>query len=102
MPFGLAQYTGQAGFQVLRRQALEARAGKALQTADHEGHDYRGSHLGIDRGRGGAAGGGCVAQALLEAGLELVEELVHALLQDRKSTRLNSSHIQKSRMPSSA
>ena len=26
----------------------------------------------------------------------------HAILEDRKSTRLNSSHIQKSRMPSSA
>ena len=26
----------------------------------------------------------------------------HALVPDRKSTRLNSSHIQKSRMPSSA
>ena len=30
------------------------------------------------------------------------EELVQKELQDRKSTRLNSSHIQKSRMPSSA
>ena len=27
---------------------------------------------------------------------------IHNVLRDRKSTRLNSSHIQKSRMPSSA
>ena len=31
-----------------------------------------------------------------------VRNLQHALREDRKSTRLNSSHIQKSRMPSSA
>ena len=30
------------------------------------------------------------------------EELLRASAGDRKSTRLNSSHIQKSRMPSSA
>ena len=30
------------------------------------------------------------------------EKSVEALVGDRKSTRLNSSHIQKSRMPSSA
>ena len=35
-------------------------------------------------------------QAFLEQGRE------YDLLTDRKSTRLNSSHIQKSRMPSSA
>ena len=33
---------------------------------------------------------------------EIVEVLELAVDQDRKSTRLNSSHIQKSRMPSSA
>ena len=31
-----------------------------------------------------------------------VSEFAHGLFVDRKSTRLNSSHIQKSRMPSSA
>ena len=31
-----------------------------------------------------------------------VDKEVHAFLQDRKSTRLNSSHSQQSRMPSSA
>ena len=31
-----------------------------------------------------------------------VERLARGLVADRKSTRLNSSHIQKSRMPSSA
>ena len=34
-----------------------------------------------------------IARALRDAGMEVI---------DRKSTRLNSSHIQKSRMPSSA
>ena len=38
---------------------------------------------------------------LLEASFKLSERVVIAEL-DRKSTRLNSSHIQKSRMPSSA
>ena len=33
--------------------------------------------------------------------LELIEHAL-GLIEDRKSTRLNSSHIQKSRMPSSA
>ena len=32
----------------------------------------------------------------------ITPEVVDAFLVDRKSTRLNSSHIQKSRMPSSA
>ena len=32
----------------------------------------------------------------------LCDEVIAALRTDRKSTRLNSSHIQKSRMPSSA
>ena len=49
------------------------------------------------------------AQALLEEHLPLeaegysctTDDLLNVLL-DRKSTRLNSSHIQKSRMPSSA
>ena len=39
--------------------------------------------------------------ALLELGLQ-DPDLLLGELQDRKSTRLNSSHIQKSRMPSSA
>ena len=41
------------------------------------------------------------AAGLLDARAEL-GLLKHALKRDRKSTRLNSSHIQKSRMPSSA
>jgi hypothetical protein len=35
-----SQNGGQAGFQVLGRQALETRAGKALQTAHHERHNH--------------------------------------------------------------
>jgi len=36
------------------------------------------------------------------SGLELQDRLIERRSPDRKSTRLNSSHIQKSRMPSSA
>ena len=39
---------------------------------------------------------------LLSRCCEVAPETVRVLLTDRKSTRLNSSHIQKSRMPSSA
>ena len=42
-----------------------------------------------------------VTQALVEA-VGAPKENVRVWIQDRKSTRLNSSHIQKSRMPSSA
>ena len=41
-----------------------------------------------------------LCQALVEAGT--FRKLDEKLRPDRKSTRLNSSHIQKSRMPSSA
>ena len=40
------------------------------------------------------------AMAVFFRGMDMVERV--ALTRDRKSTRLNSSHIQKSRMPSSA
>ena len=45
-----------------------------------------------------------VRNALLVLGLCAIVELADGLMVslDRKSTRLNSSHIQKSRMPSSA
>ena len=42
-----------------------------------------------------------VRAAFLQAGGVRIE-LLESLRPDRKSTRLNSSHIQKSRMPSSA
>ena len=38
----------------------------------------------------------------MESALKGVRYLFHVAAEDRKSTRLNSSHIQKSRMPSSA
>ena len=34
--------------------------------------------------------------------MECTPDVLRAMIEDRKSTRLNSSHIQKSRMPSSA
>ena len=45
-----------------------------------------------------------VAQLDAQAGRfkEAIAELQESIKRDRKSTRLNSSHIQKSRMPSSA
>ena len=45
------------------------------------------------------------ARLTLEAGFTTVRDVGsrdHSIFTDRKSTRLNSSHIQKSRMPSSA
>ena len=51
----------------------------------------------------GTVGGGCVEADVIGAALEAERQGAPALItQDRKSTRLNSSHIQKSRMPSSA
>ena len=38
----------------------------------------------------------------IKAGLESLQGKIPGLLSDRKSTRLNSSHIEESRMPSSA
>ena len=43
-----------------------------------------------------------LATALFEHGRITTTETRARLLRNRKSTRLNSSHIQKSRMPSSA
>ena len=40
--------------------------------------------------------------SLRAAGSDILKKAVAAVGKDRKSTRLNSSHIQKSRMPSSA
>ena len=46
---------------------------------------------------------GFVFQTMIQGtGLALLESSTKAIAPDRKSTRLNSSHIQKSRMPSSA
>ena len=43
-----------------------------------------------------------IAQAAVDKGLATVGKSLDRLLQDRKSTRLNSSHALLSRMPSSA
>ena len=54
----------------------------------------------------GRDGGDYAAGARRPGGFQFAEDTVvlplHIGTQDRKSTRLNSSHIQKSRMPSSA
>ena len=46
-------------------------------------------------------GGACIVPYFEDGTLCMVRQFRYAM-QDRKSTRLNSSHIQKSRMPSSA
>ena len=46
-----------------------------------------------------------LCEVYLDAGMthsETLMPMIDTCLKDRKSTRLNSSHIQKSRMPSSA
>ena len=48
----------------------------------------------------GAGGGSDYVGRLV--GVKLTEQTGQTVVVDRKSTRLNSSHIQKSRMPSSA
>ena len=53
----------------------------------------------IDAGGGGTAAG---AGSYLAADCRLLDSFLLCQNADRKSTRLNSSHIQKSRMPSSA
>ena len=61
-----------------------------IASLEHAGH--RSEALLIRR-----AAGAAYARAWDEAALRRLEQM-----RDRKSTRLNSSHIQKSRMPSSA
>ena len=43
-----------------------------------------------------------IHKIMLDGKKSIAEQIVYSALEDRKSTRLNSSHIQKSRMPSSA
>ena len=51
----------------------------------------------------GEAVAGVIGAGIVPSGLEMMDKLAtRAVEEDRKSTRLNSSHIQKSRMPSSA
>jgi 4-hydroxy-tetrahydrodipicolinate reductase len=49
-----------------------------------------------------AGSGGRMGRNLLEGVLQSDDLVLHAALEDRKSTRLNSSHNPASRMPSSA
>ena len=93
----------EAAFQL--RVALEAALAELLPWSGQGDMDQR-----IDELRAMRAAVGEAANAALQGGLDeariadvgRVLERVEAALRDRKSTRLNSSHIQKSRMPSSA
>ena len=53
----------------------------------------------LTEGEGGLLG---KTQALAMLSSDALSSIAYGPEQDRKSTRLNSSHIQKSRMPSSA
>jgi hypothetical protein len=66
---------------VLGGRTLEARARKAVQPPDHEGRECRRQHLGVDAWAWPTHPRRRWAQALAQRGLDLVEELVHALLQ---------------------
>ena len=77
--------------------------GQGVRVWDSDGREY----LDFTAGIAVVALGHChprVTGAIQEAAATLihVSNLFHTAPQDRKSTRLNSSHIQKSRMPSSA
>lgn len=76
-----AQDGGQAGVQVLGWQSFETGARKTLQAADHKSHDHGSAYLRVYRGGGGTTCNSGIAQALFEAGFQLVKKLVHALLQ---------------------
>ena len=65
-------------------RSLVAQAGRLVTKAELRQHVWGGTH---------------VTDTVLRVS---VQEIRAALGEDRKSTRLNSSHIQKSRMPSSA
>ena len=97
---------GQGTKQTLLNPATE----EPLASASSEGVDL-GAALEYARGTGGPAlrslgfaARGALLKAIADAMQASRDELISLGIAngDRKSTRLNSSHIQKSRMPSSA
>ena len=86
-------YIGPAPTFPQREQAIEQEAHDELTYLFSETErDRLNPHLAV-------VTGGAVAEILRYAQQEKIDLIV---MGDRKSTRLNSSHIQKSRMPSSA
>ena len=80
-----------------------------VETARHLGHSLANRQIGLVYGGGSVGLMGVLADGVLAAGGEVVGVITEQLFQaevahrgDRKSTRLNSSHIPLSRMPSSA
>ena len=84
------------------RRAEKNRYGRKRYPADLNTEDEKraGAQLGEGHHIGGPSGKPVLLEKLRCSGQGEDEDLQQAV--DRKSTRLNSSHIQKSRMPSSA
>ena len=91
----LSEMTGRrAGTVAANYYRVARQRGAPLQPRGRRASKARAS---VPAARASASGGG--ADAALSRAMESLQELAGI---DRKSTRLNSSHIQKSRMPSSA
>ena len=81
--------------------AMGAGMAGSLRRAGHTVHvyDVRPEAAQVFAAQGGVA---CATLAELGAACDVVISVVVNAEQDRKSTRLNSSHVSESRMPSSA
>ena len=88
------------GFQGMRKVATGALMGVAagLSAAHTQGETFAEGFVRV----GTTIGAGFAAGGPVGAGLAATGVLIGALIADRKSTRLNSSHLKLSRMPSSA
>ena len=86
--------TGDAGLQVARDAFVDSFSKAALK---NDVIDPKAANKWLDKNKGGVS-----LIPGLEAELRGSVDNVQALIKDRKSTRLNSSHSSVSRMPSSA
>ena len=96
-----------AGAELLFRASIGIVVGRAGQTSgdllrNADVAMYKGKQQGGNRYEVFEPAMHAAALARLELKADLERALPNGEFQDRKSTRLNSSHIQKSRMPSSA